>query len=201
MGGRRRRVWTLRVALALVALCELLAPVLVLLAIYQPSHFAFGTNLVLVFLFDVFERLVACRLNVATPTLRGLDSFADSVFYLAALFAAWYLRAQALQEHYAALLVLAGLELARYVFDPVKFRCAASYHMWSSKLWGIALFVGCFAWLALGISGVAVALAIYIGIVADIEGLAIAVILQQWKNDVPTFVHALQLRAAILNRQ
>jgi hypothetical protein len=46
-----------------------------------------------------------------------------------------------------------------------------------------------------------VALAIYIGIVADIEGLAIAIILPQWKNDVPTFVHALQLRAAILNRQ
>jgi hypothetical protein len=117
------------------------------------------------------------------------------VSYLAALFSAWHLHAQALHEHFAALLVLAGLEIGRYIFDFVKFRREVSYHMGSSKLWGTCLFVGCFALLALDMSGIAVAIAIYIGIVADIEGLAISVILPEWKTDVPSFVHALRSRA------
>lgn len=199
--GAKRHTWVLRVPLALVALRALLAPVLVLLAIYQPSQIAFGTSFVLAFLSDVFDGVIARRLNVATAMLRRLDSVADSVFYLAALFAAWYLHAPALHEHLAALIALAGLETSRYVFDWVKFRREASYHMWSSKLWGICLFVGCFALLALNRSGVAVAIAIYIGIMADLEGLAISMILPAWKTDVPTFVDALRLRAAILNRR
>jgi phosphatidylglycerophosphate synthase len=142
----------------------------------------------------VFDGVVARRLNVATATLRRLDSIADSVFYFAALFAASYLHPQALHEHIAALLVLAALEIGRYVFDLVKFRREASYHMWSSKLWGICLFVGCFALLALDMSGVPVAIAIYIGNVADLEGLAISVILAEWKTDVPPFMHALRSR-------
>jgi hypothetical protein len=74
------------------------------------------------------------------------------VSYLAALFSAWHLHAQALHEHFAALLVLAGLEIGRYIFDFVKFRREVSYHMGSSKLWGTCLFVGCFALLALDMS-------------------------------------------------
>jgi hypothetical protein len=90
--------------------------------------------------------------------------------------------------------VLAGLEIDRYVFDRVKFRREASYHMWSSKIWGTCLFVGCVTLLALDMAGIAVAIAIYIGIVADIEGLAISVILPEFKADVPTLVRALRSR-------
>lgn len=186
---------TSAVPLALTALRALLAPVVILLAIYQPSRSALGACVVFAFLSDLFDGIIARRLNVATPALRRLDSIADSVFYLAALFAAWRLYPAVIQEHLAALLVLAALEIARYVFDLAKFRREASYHMWSSKLWGIFLFAGFFALLALGIAGLPVALAIYVGIAADVEGLAISIALKEWKNDVPTFMHALRLRA------
>jgi CDP-diacylglycerol--glycerol-3-phosphate 3-phosphatidyltransferase len=65
--------------------------------------------------------------------------------------------------------------------------------MWSSKLWGVVLFVGFFALLALDIAGWPVSVAIYVGIVADFEGLAISIVLQDWKTDVPTIVHAFRL--------
>jgi CDP-diacylglycerol--glycerol-3-phosphate 3-phosphatidyltransferase len=66
--------------------------------------------------------------------------------------------------------------------------------MWSSKLWGIALFAGFLSVLGYGSSGLLVTLAVYIGILADLEGLAISVVLTEWKSDVPTLLHALRLR-------
>lgn len=186
---------TSAIPLGLTVLRALLAPVVILLALYRPSHLAFGSCLVLAFLSDVFDGIIARRLNVATPTLRRLDSIADSVFYVAAVFATWHLYPSVIHEYLPALLALAALEVGRYLFDLAKFKREASYHMWSSKLWGIFLFAGFFELLALGISGFPVAMAIYVGIVADLEGLLISIVLREWETDVPTFIHALRLRA------
>jgi hypothetical protein len=49
--------------------------------------------------------------------------------------------------------VLGALELGRYVFDLAKFGREASYHMWSSKAWGIVLFVAFFGLLVFGYRG------------------------------------------------
>jgi CDP-diacylglycerol--glycerol-3-phosphate 3-phosphatidyltransferase len=184
----------LQVPLALTALRALLAPVVVTLALAWPVPGAFGACLAIAFLSDVFDGIVARRLGVATPGLRRLDSIADSIFYVAALFAAWHLHPSAIRDHAPALVVLAMLEAARYVFDLRKFGKEASYHMWSSKLWGVALFAGFFALLVLGEERFFVAAAIWLGIVADIEGLAISWMLVEWRTDVPTLLHARRLR-------
>jgi CDP-diacylglycerol--glycerol-3-phosphate 3-phosphatidyltransferase len=84
--------------------------------------------------------------------------------------------------------------VSRYVFDAVKFGKEASYHMWSSKLWGVLLFLGFFSVLVFGKEGIFVHLAIYVGLLADTEGLMISFVLPQWKNDVPTIVHAIRIR-------
>jgi CDP-diacylglycerol--glycerol-3-phosphate 3-phosphatidyltransferase len=183
-----------RIPIVLTALRALLAPVVVFLAIYYPSQSLFGTCLLIAFVSDIFDGILARRLNVVTPNLRRLDSIADSVFYIAAVFAVWHLYPAVIKDHLPELLILGSLEIGRYVFDFVKFKREASYHMWSSKLWGIFLFVGFFSLLALGMPGLPVTLAIYAGIIADIEGLAISMILPEWKTDVPTFVHALRNR-------
>lgn len=185
-----------RLPLALTLLRASLAPVVVLLALAWPSRPAFGACLVVAFLSDVFDGVIARRLGIATPNLRRLDSVADSVFYVGALFAAWHLYPQALLEHRAALALLSLLEIARYAFDLKKFGREASYHMWSSKLWGLALFAGFFCLLALGRSGWPVAAAVWMGVVADVEGLLISFVLPRWKNDVPSVVHALRLRGS-----
>jgi len=182
-----------RLPLALTALRAGLAPVVVALALAWPAPRAFGACLVVAFLSDVFDGVVARRLGVATPGLRRLDSIADSVFYVAALFAAWHLHPDAIRAHVAPLLALAALELVRYAFDLRKFGREASYHMWSSKLWGVALFVAFFALLAFG-EARAVPAAIWIGIAADLEGLAISATLRAWRTDVPTLWHARRLR-------
>lgn len=183
-----------RVPLALTALRALLAPVVVVLALAYPAGWAFGACLVAAFVSDVFDGIVARRLGVATPGLRRLDSIADTIFYVAALFAAWHLHADAIRGHWAGLTLLGALEIARYAFDWRKFGKEASYHMWSSKLWGVALFAAFFALLVFGEDRVAVPAAIWIGVVADLEGLAISATLREWRTDVPTIWHARRWR-------
>lgn len=184
------------VPLALTAVRALLAPVVVLLAIFHPIRPAFGACLIAAFVSDIFDGILARRMNVVTPILRRLDSITDTIFYLCTAFAVWHLYPSVILQHMVALVALAGLEVVRYIFDLRKFGREASYHMWSSKLWGIALFVGIFSLLALGSSGIAVSAAIYLGIVADIEGLTISVIINEWESDIPTFLHAYRRRSA-----
>lgn len=189
------RAFASRTPIALTALRAALGPVVVLMALVWPNAAAFAVCLTLAFLSDYFDGVIARRLGVATAPLRRLDSIADTVFYLSALFAAWHLRSDILHPYVPALLALGTLEVARYAFDFLKFGREASYHMWSSKLWGITLVVAFFALLVYGRAGWPVALAIYAGIAADLEGLAISSVLREWRTDVRTIFHALELRA------
>lgn len=181
---------------SLTALRGTLAPVLLVIAYRGGSHAAFGLCLVAAFLSDVFDGIVARRLGIATPGLRRLDSAVDTLFYLSALYCVWRLHPQAIVSRGTSLIVLATLEAARYGFDWLKFRREASYHMWSSKLWGIALFIAFFNLLALGSNNAATSIAIYLGIMADLEGLAISVVLDRWQADVPTLVHGYSRRSS-----
>jgi len=183
-----------RIPLLLTALRALLAPVMLVLAWFYPRPQAFGACLVLAFLSDIFDGILARRLKVATPGMRRMDSIADSIFYVAALLAAWHLHSTGLREYLPALVVLGAVEAVRYAFDLWKFRREAAYHLWSSKLWGICLFVGFFSLLVLGREGLFVGVPIYVGILVDLEGLAVSFVLRGWKSDVPSVVHAWRLR-------
>jgi phosphatidylglycerophosphate synthase len=187
-----------RIPLFLTILRAALAPVMVVLALYHPVPMGFAICLVTALLSDIFDGKIARRLGIATPNLRRLDSIADSIFYVAATYCLWILHPEIIKNNYLALIFLLALELARYLLDLAKYKKEASYHMWSSKLWGLFLFSGFFAALVFGESGYPVYLAIYWGLIADLEGMLISLILPVWKNDVPTFVHAIRIRKALL---
>jgi phosphatidylglycerophosphate synthase len=184
-----------RIPLGLTLCRAALAPVVAWLAGVRPSPWGFGACLVVAFLSDIFDGVIARRLDIATPFLRRLDSAVDTLFYGACLLAAWHLHPRSISDRYPSLALLLALELLRYAFDLRKFGREASYHMWSSKLWGLALFVGFFGLLVFGATGAAVSIAVWLGIVADLEGLAISCTLDRWQADVPTWLHARRLRA------
>ena len=166
----------------------LLAPVVVLLAWFAPVPGLFAVCLVTAFLSDIFDGVIARRLGIATPALRRLDSAADTLFYAACVVAVWHLMPTAISARLLPLSVLVVLEAVRYGTDFAKFRREASYHMWSSKVWGITLFIGFFSLLVGGSSGAAVSVAVYVGIAADLEGLAISLALKTWRSACPFLV-------------
>lgn len=172
-----------------------LGPCIVAFAYLWPQSAVLVGCVVLAFLTDVFDGVLARHLDVATSAVRRLDTAADSVFYVGALWAAWVLHPDVILDNALLLVLLVALECVRYAFDFWKFRREASYHMWSSKLWGIALFVAFVAIFVMDDPGVLPTLAIAIGILADAEGLLISLILPDWRHDVPSIVHALRHRA------
>jgi len=104
------------------------------------------------------------------------------------------LQAPVLTQRLAGLTTLVALEITRYLIDFAKFGREASDHMWSPKLWDVALFVGSFALLVCGADGLAVSRAIYMGIWCDLEGLAISFLLREWRADVLSLAQAWRIR-------
>jgi phosphatidylglycerophosphate synthase len=182
------------VPLALTWLRIVLGPCVIALALRWPQPGAFAVCLIAAFLSDIFDGILARRLGVATAGLRRLDSMADTIFYVCALAVIWLLHPAAILKNTVLLSILLGLEIARYLLDLWKFKREASYHMWSSKFWGIALFAGFLSVLVFQNDGVLVTAAIVIGIVADLEGLLISMTLTSSHHDVPSIIHALKIR-------
>jgi CDP-diacylglycerol--glycerol-3-phosphate 3-phosphatidyltransferase len=142
----------------------------------------------------VFDGALARRWGTVTSTLRRMDSAVDMLFCLAALGAVWLCRPAVIRDAGILLVVLLCLEVLRYAVDLTKFGREASYHMWSSKLWAAVLYLSFFMVLVLGESGGWVTAVLLLGIVSDLEGLMVSLVLPEWHYDVPSLVHAWRLR-------
>ncbi len=139
---------------------------------------------------DYFDGVLARRFGLDRAWVRRFDSATDTVFFLCAAWAAWRHHAELLRPWLPFVWAVVALEAARYLFDWVKFRREAAYHAWSAKAWGVALFAARVVLLGWGRASPLVPLALGIGVVADLEGLAMSVILPEWTHDVPSLWHA-----------
>ena len=145
------------------------------------------------FLSDVFDGVVARRFGVATAGLRRLDSAADSVFYLAAAFCAWRLHPEAILSHRWLIAAVIGTLVVNHIVEYWKFGREASYHAWTAKLWGAALFA---ALIVLFYSGDdrLLAIALVLGIVSHVENFLITLLLPAWEHDVRSVVSVISGR-------
>ena len=91
-------------------------------------------------------------------------------------------------------LIVVGLDVLRHVFDFLKFGRDAAYHAWSSKAWGLSLAAALVLLLGFGIVDPFVPITVALGLIAQVEGLLISIILPGWTHDVPTLGHALRIR-------
>jgi phosphatidylglycerophosphate synthase len=146
------------------------------------------------FVSDVFDGIVARRLGVATEALRRADSIVDALFYVTALGVLVLHAPRAALAGTPGIAVLLSLEVARLVIERRKFGKMAAYHAWSAKAWGITLWLGFSEAFITGRAGPLFWAAIVVGILADLEGLAISSILPSWHHDVPSVWHALQIQ-------
>lgn len=142
---------------------------------------------------DILVGLIAPRRGVATEGLRRADSIADTIFFLFALGALVVRAPTLLQAHALGIGAVLLLELVRLAVELRKFGRQAAYHMWSAKLWGITLVLGFSEVLLRGAGGPLFQLAIAVGIIADLEGLAASIVLRRWRHDVPSIRHAVLL--------
>jgi phosphatidylglycerophosphate synthase len=184
------------IPMGLTALRLLLAPVLVWLVYASAPGIAFAIVIFVAFVSDYFDGVIARRVGVASAELRHFDSRADLVFYATASWAVWRLHPDVVRAIAIPALIVVGLDVVRHVFDFVKFGKDVAYHAWSSKAWGLSLALALVLLMGFGIVEPFVAITVILGLVAQVEGLLISVVLPVWTHDVPTIAHALRIREA-----
>ncbi|HEY1951230.1 MAG TPA: CDP-alcohol phosphatidyltransferase family protein [Gemmatimonadaceae bacterium] len=182
------------VPLGLTTLRLLLAPVLVWLVYSGASGTAFAGVILVAFVSDYFDGVIARRLGVASAELRQFDSRTDLVFYATAAWTVWRLHPDVVRSFAIPGLIVIGLDVIRHVFDFLKFGKDAAYHAWSSKAWGVSLALALILLMGFGIVQPFVTITVALGLVAQVEGLLISVVLPVRAHDVPTVIHARRIR-------
>lgn len=170
-----------------------LAPVLTLGVMRGIGPIATAWLVGLGFFSDVIDGYVARWLGVANAMIRGLDSFADTVFYLAALYPLFHFRGAVLGRHRLMIGLLIASQLLEHLVEVRKFGKPASYHAMSAKVWGVTLPIALITLLVNGRDDFFV-MAMIAGFISHAECFVITLILPEWHHDVATFYDALAIR-------
>lgn len=182
--------WALVVARAAVALGLVVA----LMAGHLTDSWVLAL-FAIAFLSDYFDGVIARACGVATRGLRQADSTVDTAFYLVLAAVTYRLHADVLRRHATALAICIGTLAVWAVLDLVRWRAAAGFHAWSAKLFAAALGVWAVALYGFGADGPWLVAACAAGTFSHLEGIAISCTLREHVTDVPTWPHALRLRA------
>ena len=94
-------------------------------------------------------------------------------------------------------ILLAGLvvvEAAQHIFAAMKYGRHASYHSILSKIWGLMMATTMSSLLGFGLDNWFLDLTLAWGILCNLQGLAMSLMLPTWHKDVPTLFHAARIR-------
>lgn len=183
---------------ALVVLRFLISPLLLWDAIDGETSIWFISGYIIAFVSDIFDGIIARRLNVSTAQLRQADSWADVCLYLCIAGSAWLTHSDIVIAFAVPLLLVVFVQLVWWVVNLVKYGKPASYHTYSAKLWGITLFIATVALFGFNYAGITLWLAILVGIIHTLEEIGMTLLLPVWSHDVLSIVHAWKLRKSSL---
>jgi CDP-diacylglycerol--glycerol-3-phosphate 3-phosphatidyltransferase len=77
----------------------------------------------------------------------------------------------------------------------------SSYHSYASKFWGFLLIVAAVAMLSTDRGSWLLTVALAWGILCELEGMALTIILPEWTHDVKTVARALAIQKEMLERR
>jgi len=159
---------------------------------------ALATVVVAALLSDIFDGVLARRWHCDTAGVRLFDSMADTVFYLCVALTLWLAQPHIWQDNALLLGGLLLLEALRFVVDFAKFGKPASYHSYLAKTWGLVLAIAVVSTLVEASASRLLPIALGLGIVTDLEGLAMSLMLPIWRKDVKTISAAWRIRRELL---
>ena len=143
---------------------------------------------------DIFDGIIARRLNISTQTLRRLDSTVDQVFFISFAVATYIQCPDFFNDNYIKLIILFGIEGLAYLICFLKFRKEIATHSIGAKIWTLFLFASLVQIILQCQSDILFNICFWFGLLTRLEIIAIILTLRKWTNDVPTIYHALQLR-------
>lgn len=165
-----------------------LAPGLLVLALGDREGLFLGLFLFLEFS-DWLDGKLAAWLDQRTTTGARLDTVADMVLYGALLAGLGILKGELFLREWPWMAPALAGYAASWVLSLVKFGQLPSYHAWSAK---VSWFLGLLAVVALFVYGDVLLLrvAAVMVTVANLEAIALTVVLDRARSDVPSVVAA-----------
>ncbi len=171
-----------------------IAPYLLWDALDHQTGLAFMLAYSFAFFSDIFDGIIARRLQMSTASLRVADSIADTLLYLSIAVCTWLTHPEVVMACRVPLLLTIGAMLLWMVVNMLKYGKFASYHTYSAKFWGLSLFTATIGIYIGWQSELLLSLACYSGLVNIGEEILMTMILPTWQHDVLSFVHAWRLR-------
>ncbi|MDQ0637929.1 phosphatidylglycerophosphate synthase [Pedobacter sp. W3I1] len=169
---------------------------IILLSISHVNHYSFIaiTLLSIGLLTDIFDGIIARKLNISSEKLRRLDSGVDQVFFISVAVATYIQCPDFFKANLIKLIVLGTFEVSTYILSYIKFKKEIATHSIGAKIWTLVLFSTLVEIIVHCESVVLFELCLWIGLATRVEILAIVFTLKKWTNDVPTIYHAVKLR-------
>jgi phosphatidylglycerophosphate synthase len=147
----------------------LLGPLALICALEGAPRIVYLPILVAGTLSDIFDGILARRLQVATPFLRRYDSVTDMIYYLFLLAVVWELRAPVLTKAIWAIAILLVSEAACIAVSVARFRRYPATHTYLAKFYGLALLATVVALLVFNASTWVIVALMIVGVVTNAE--------------------------------
>ncbi|HEU5290514.1 MAG TPA: CDP-alcohol phosphatidyltransferase family protein [Cyclobacteriaceae bacterium] len=169
---------------------------ILLLAVLNPFNvIPWITTLILIgFLSDIVDGIIARKLGVSTVSLRKLDSIVDRIFWLMVLITCFILYPIYMSSKWSLLASVLILEMIVFSFCLYKFSKIPSPHNFLAKLWGISIVLTLTEIVITGSSDWLFFAMILLGIASRVDSLIIHMLLRKWDHDIPSLYHAYLLR-------
>jgi phosphatidylglycerophosphate synthase len=141
---------------------------------------------------DIFDGIIARKLNISTAKFRLLDTVFDLLFYLSILSFIASIQFEQIKHHRTIILVILLLEALMYTISLIRFKKFPSPHAILSKFWGLYLVIE-FSLVILDVKGNHFLIALIIGLFVHMDRVLIYVFLRTWDHDIPSSYHAFLL--------
>lgn len=183
----------------LIGLRFVIAPLLLFDALDRDTGWGFIVGYIIAVLSDIFDGIIARRLNVSTPQLREADSRVDIWLFLCLAASTWLVHPQVILDFRVPLLFAVAAQFILSSISLIKFKKLPCFHTYTAKTWGLMLLIA-----TVGLFGFDYAptlwLAIILCLVNSLEEIVMTLLLPEWQCDILSVFHAIKLRQMLLAR-
>lgn len=142
---------------------------------------------------DIFDGIIARKLNISTENFRVLDTVFDLLFYFSILFFIISINQNVFFDNKIVIIIILVLEFLMYIISLLRFGKLPSPHAILSKFWGLYIIIE-FSLILCQVKGTHFFIALIIGVFVHLDRVLIYILLKNWEHDVPSSYHALMIR-------
>lgn len=170
-----------------------------ILAFYKIENYSIWIVILMSFglITDIFDGIIARKLNASTEKLRIWDSNVDQFFWLIVIGSIFYLKIDFIKESIIWVVVIISLEILCYLVSYFKFKKSIATHSILAKLWTLTLLGFLIDLVLNGTSYIPFIICVVLGIVSRIEIILIILKLNKWTTDVPSILSVSKLNQGI----